>query len=78
MNKVNLIGRIVEDLELKTSVSGTSFINFNLAVRRKIKDKQSDKDTDFIRIIAFGKLAEAIVNYVNKGCKIGIIGRLQK
>ena len=71
MNSVNLIGRIVNDLELKHTPNGKAVLNFSIAVKR-------DKDnTDFVDLVAWGTVAETISRYLNKGSQIGIDGSLQ-
>lgn len=69
MNRVNLIGRISQDLEIKT-FKETKVLKFGLAVRR---DKEK---TDFINITCFNKTAETIEKYFKKGCMIGIDGKI--
>ena len=76
MNKVELIGRITRDLEIKTSGS-TSILNFNVAVQRDFKDKDGNYGADFINCVAFGKQAEFISNYFKKGSQIALVGRIQ-
>lgn len=73
MNKWIGTGRLTRDIELKTSAGGTKFINNGLAVDRRDKEK----GTDFFNITAFGKTAEFINNYMHKGSKIAVVGRLQ-
>lgn len=71
MNSVNLIGRIVNDLELKHTPNGKAVLNFSIAVKR-------DKDTtDFLDLVAWGTVAENISRYLNKGSQIGVDGSLQ-
>ena len=73
MNQVLLIGRLTKDPELKYTKDGKGYCNFTLAVSREFKKDE----TDFINCVAWDKRAEAIANYVKKGNKLGIIGRLQ-
>ena len=75
MNKIELMGRLVADVELKkaTKKDGADYARFTLAVPRKnVKDK-----TDFINCVAFGKLAEVIAKYCKKGQRIIVCGSLQ-
>ena len=75
MNKVELMGRLVADAEMKKSIKkeGSDYARFTLAVPRKnIKDK-----TDFINCVAFGKLAEVISKYCKKGQRIVACGSIQ-
>jgi single-strand DNA-binding protein len=71
MNNINLIGRVGQTPELKTAKSGTSFINFSIATNDGFGDK---KKTNWHNCTAFGKTAEIIEKYVNKGDEIGISG----
>ncbi|MDY2986116.1 MAG: single-stranded DNA-binding protein [Peptoniphilus sp.] len=84
MNNVNLIGRLVRDPDLKYTPSGTAVARFTLAVNRILsKDKREEAErnnqptADFISCTAWNKTAETIANYVNKGHRIGINGRIQ-
>lgn len=73
MNKVTLLGRLTKDPELRKTMSGDSFVSFQIAVKRpRSKDK-----TDFIGCVAWNKAAELICTYVKKGQQIGITGMLQ-
>lgn len=76
MNSVQLVGRLTKDPELKQTASGTSYCKFSLAVDR-MKDKNGNKETDFINCQAWGKQAEVICQYVQKGHRLGITGRIQ-
>ena len=72
MNSFNGTGRIVNDLELKTTTSGISVCTFTLAVKRpKVKDT-----TDFINFTAFRQSAEYLCNYAKKGALIEVSGVL--
>lgn len=77
MNKVILIGRTTKGIELKYTASNVSVANFSLAVTRSFKNANGEYDSDFFNCIAFGKLAETLKNYVNKGDRLGVEGRLQ-
>ena len=77
MNNFNCIGRIVKDLEVKTSQGGTTVLNNTVAIKRPFKNKQTgEREADFINFVAFGKTAEIIAQYHQKGSLIGLkIGR---
>ena len=71
MNKVVLIGRVTQDLELRATGTGKDIVSYQLAVRR-------DKDnTDFINLVTFGEFAKILCQYCKKGDMIGIEGKLQ-
>jgi single-strand DNA-binding protein len=73
MNVVCIIGRLTRDIELKSSTSGTSYLQNSIAVDRKGKEKE----TDFFNVSAFGKSAEFIEKWLHKGSKVAITGHLQ-
>lgn len=77
MNNTQLIGRLTKDIDLRYSKSGTAVANFTLAVDRKFKNQQGEREADFIRCTAFKKGAEILAQYVGKGSKIGITGSIQ-
>ncbi|EJO5346402.1 single-stranded DNA-binding protein [Clostridium botulinum] len=78
MNKIQLVGRLTKDPELTfTPGTGTSVTKFTLAVNRPQFDKSKPQEADFIPCVCFGKRAEAIANYVQKGHRFGLSGRLQ-
>lgn len=77
MNKVVLIGRLTRDPELKFIPStGTAVTTFTLAVDRAMK-KEGQQEADFINCVAFGKRAETIVTYLNKGRLIAVSGSIR-
>ena len=77
INKVILIGRLTREVELKTTPSGTSVANFSIASGRKFKSGDEMKEeTSFFDCVAWGKSGEIINQYVKKGDRIGIEGRL--
>lgn len=75
-NKVILMGRLVAAPELKHTGSGLSVTSFVLAVDRKY-NKEGEKKTDFITIVAWRQTAEFICKYFSKGSAIVICGELQ-
>ena len=76
MNKVIFIGRTTEDIESKVTPSGTSIAEFSIAVKRPFKGN-GEQESDFFNCVAYGKTAETIGRYVNKGDLIGLEGRVQ-
>ncbi|MEW8963219.1 single-stranded DNA-binding protein [Paraclostridium dentum] len=76
-NNVYLIGRITRTPVLKKLPSGTSVVNFTLAVNSTRKDEKGNYITDFIPVVAWGRTAEFIDKYVSKGTKIIVMGSLQ-
>ena len=76
MNQVILIGNLTRDPEMKYTQAGLAITRFTLALNRPKKDGQ-DQGADFINIVTFGKLAENCANYLAKGRKAAVAGRLQ-
>jgi len=77
LNRVVLIGRLTKDPELRYSPSGVAVTKFTLAVDRKFKNAQGEKETDFIPIVAFKQLAELAAEYLAKGKLASVDGRMQ-
>jgi single stranded DNA-binding protein (ssb) len=77
MNKWNGIGRLVRDPELRYSQSGVGICTFTLAIDRRFKNSQGERETDFIQIKTFKALAELCANHLTKGKLAGVSGALQ-
>jgi single-strand DNA-binding protein len=78
MNKTQLTGRLTADPELKATQSGTSTVTVNLAVNRRLPNKQTgEREADFIRCVFWGKTAEALASYTHKGSLIGVSGEIR-
>lgn len=77
MNKVILVGRLTRDPDVKNTTSGRTVATFTLAVDRRFKNKDGQKEADFIPIVFWGKPAELVGQYLSKGSQIGVAGRLQ-
>lgn len=78
MNIIALTGNAVKDTELKITPGGTAVASGAIAVRRDFKNKQTGEyESDFINYTAFGKTGELMADYIKKGVKFGINGRLQ-
>lgn len=79
MNKVAIVGRLVRDPEVKYTNSGDkqmAVAKFTVACNRKFK-KDGQNEADFISCVAFGKTAEFIEKYFQKGNAIGLTGTIQ-
>ncbi|MFZ2941324.1 MAG: single-stranded DNA-binding protein [Leptotrichiaceae bacterium] len=72
MNQVTLIGRLTKDPELKYTQGGKAFCKFSIAVTREFNREEAD----FIGCVAWDKRAETIAEYLRKGRRIAIQGRL--
>lgn len=77
MNRVIMMGRIVNDLELKTTPNGTSVCTFRLAVDRNYQKKGEEKQTDFFNVVAWRASAEFVVKWFGKGRLILVEGEMQ-
>lgn len=75
-NNVMLIGRLTRNVELRYTQSGKPCASFSIAVNRPYSTN-GQKETDFINIVAWDKLAENVNKYTSKGSLVGIEGRLQ-
>ena len=80
MNKVILIGRLARDPEARTTTTGKSVTSFTIAVDRRFarRDGNDGQPTaDFIPIVTWNKLAEICGNYLSKGRRVSVEGRIQ-
>ena len=79
INKVILIGNLGADPEIRYSQSGSQVATFNVATteRRKGQDGQMQEQTEWHRIVAWSKLAEICSQYLHKGSKVYLEGKLQ-
>jgi len=79
LNKVQLIGNLGRDPEIRFTPSGTAVVNFTMATSDSWTDRDGNSQdrTEWHRIVAFGKLAEIINQYLSKGRRVYIEGRLQ-
>ena len=76
MNKVILMGRLARDPDVRTTQGGKTVARMTLAVDRR-KGADGQKEADFLALIAWEKIAEIADNYLHKGSKILVEGRLQ-
>ena len=79
LNKAFIIGNVTRDPELKALPSGAKVCSFSIATNRVWKDQAGAKkeQSDFHNIVAFGKQAETLGQYVKKGSVILVEGRIQ-
>jgi single-strand DNA-binding protein len=76
-NNVTIVGRAVRDTELKSVGEDSNRAMFTLAVDRPYKDSDGKHPTDFLNVVAWGKLAEICHDYIKKGCLVLVSGRIQ-
>lgn len=79
LNKVMLIGRLTKDPEVRATTGGTSVASFSIATNRTYTDAQGQKQekVEFHNIVAWSKLADICGQYLTKGKRIYIEGRMQ-
>lgn len=79
VNKVILVGNVGKEPEIKIASSGVTVANFSLATSDRIKDKSGEYQdrTEWHSLVAFQRTAEIIRDYVKKGSKLYVEGRLQ-
>ena len=79
INKVELYGNLTRDPELKALPSGQQVANFSVATNRSFKNKEGQKQeqVEYHNVVAFGRTAEVIGQYLKKGRPIFVDGRLQ-
>lgn len=79
LNRAQIIGNLTRDPELRTTGSGQSVVNYGVATNRSYKDASGEKveQTEFHNIVAWGKLADICAQYLTKGQKVFVEGRLQ-
>ena len=79
VNKVILVGNLGKDPEVKYTPSGVAVAKFSLATNERFKDKAGDwqERTEWHNVIAWQRLAEIVGEYVKKGSKVYIEGKLQ-
>lgn len=75
-NRVIMMGRIVNDLELKTTPQGVSVCSFRIAVDRRFQTKGEEKKSDFFNVVAWRQQAEFVTKYFHKGRSILLEGEL--
>ncbi len=79
LNKVMLIGNVGQDPEMKYTPQGTPVVSFSLATNESYKDQNGQliERTEWHRCVAWRKAAETIGQYVHKGSKLYVGGKLQ-
>ena len=78
LNRVTLIGRLVADPEVRYIGDGTPIAHFRIAVDRRMKNDQGEREADFFQVTAFRHTAKFVEQYLQKGRLIAVDGRLQQ
>lgn len=76
-NRVILVGRLTAKPELRTTHSGIAVTAFTIAVERRYKNANGEKEADFIDIVTWRGIAENCAKYLDKGSAVVISGSLQ-
>lgn len=79
LNQVTLMGNLTRDPELRQTPNGQNVVGFSLALNRSYKDQSGEwqEATDFVDIVAWGPLAERVAQYLTRGSRALVQGRLQ-
>jgi len=77
VNKAIIMGRLTRDPDLRTTPAQVHVATFTLAVDRKHKDIEGNRQTDFIPVVAWRNTADFVGKYFKKGSKIIVIGSIQ-
>jgi len=76
-NKAILIGRLARDPEIRYTKDGVAVTNFTLAVNRAFKNKEGEREADFLDVVAWRQLAELCANYLQKGSMAAVEGDIR-
>src|SRR6187401_2897383 len=79
LNKCMIIGNLGRDPEMRYTPSGQAVTQFTVAVNRNYKDQQGERveETEWFRVVAWGQQAEFAAEYLRKGAKVFVEGRIQ-
>lgn len=79
LNQVTLMGNLTRDPELRQTPNGQNVTSFSLALNRSYKDQSGEwqEATDYVDIVCWGPLAERVAQYLSKGRRCLVQGRLQ-
>lgn len=77
MNKIILLGRLTRDPEVRYTSTGKVVCQFTLAVDRPFANQEGQREADFIPVVIWGKQGETCGNYLTKGQRALVEGRLQ-
>lgn len=79
INQVILMGNLTRDPELRQTPNGQNVVSFSLALNRAYKDQSGEwqEATDYIDVVAWAGLAERVSQYLSKGRRCLVVGRLQ-
>ena len=76
INRVELLGRVGSDPDLRKTQGGTAVVQLRLATDRRSRDESGEQQTDWHTVVCWDKQAEAVAQYVRKGERVYVSGRL--
>lgn len=76
MNKAFIIGNLTRDPDVKVTPNGISVCTFTVAVQRRYKDQNGERQADFIPVVAWRGLADTCGKYLSKGRKVAVAGAI--
>lgn len=80
LNQCNFIGNLGKDPEIRYTPEGSAVTSFSIACSESWKDKKTGQKvdkTEWVNVVAFGKLAEIMAEYLKKGSKVFVSGKFQ-
>lgn len=78
MNKIIITGNLTRDPEARTTQTGVSQSTFDVAVQRRFKNAQGQREADFLTVVAWRQSADYCNRYLTKGSKVCVEGALQR
>ena len=77
MNRCVLVGNVTKNPDVRVTGSGVSVCTFTVAVQRRVKNQNGERQADFIPVVCWRGLADNCGKYLNKGAKVGVCGAIQ-
>ena len=77
LNKAILMGRLTRDPEMRSTQGGTPVCTFTVAIERRFKTQNGERQADFINCVACRRTAEFVFNHFTKGRMISVVGSIQ-
>jgi len=77
LNTAIIMGRLTAEPELKSTGAGVAVCSFTVAVDRRFKGQNEERQTDFIRCVAWRNSAEFLARYFHKGSMVAVTGAIQ-
>lgn len=77
LNQVILVGRVIEDIELKVNNNDNIYTNLTIAIPRPFKNEKGIYETDVISVTIYGEMSKTTSKLCKKGDIVGVKGRLQ-